>query len=65
MVALVADGCTNEEIGRHLFLAASTVKKHACKIKRKLGARSRAQMVTIAFQRGYLKIPALESEVSG
>lgn len=43
VLALVADGRTNREIGDVLSIEARTVEKHVEHIRRKLGARSRAE----------------------
>ncbi|MDP9027743.1 MAG: helix-turn-helix transcriptional regulator [Actinomycetota bacterium] len=43
VLALVADGRTNREIGDALSIEARTVEKHVEHIRRKLGARSRAE----------------------
>lgn len=43
VLQLVADGLTNNEIARHLFLSESTVKTHLSSSFRKLGVSSRAE----------------------
>ena len=43
VLQLVADGMTNNEIARHLFLSESTVKTHLSSSFRKLGVSSRAE----------------------
>ena len=45
ILSLVARGCTNREIGQHLYLAESTVKTHLSSIFRKIDVRSRAEAV--------------------
>jgi LuxR family maltose regulon positive regulatory protein len=45
---LVAQGLSNAEVGRHLFVAPSTVKKHLEHIYDKLGVRRRTQAVVRA-----------------
>ncbi|MGH3750949.1 MAG: response regulator transcription factor, partial [Micromonosporaceae bacterium] len=50
----MADGCSNAEIGRQLFVSEDTVKTHARRLFRKLGARDRAHAVAAAFRRGLL-----------
>jgi DNA-binding NarL/FixJ family response regulator len=43
VLQLVADGLTNNEIARHLYLSESTVKTHLSSSFRKLGVSSRAE----------------------
>ncbi|MFI6763448.1 response regulator [Micromonospora sp. NPDC050417] len=52
VLALVAQGMSNDEIGAALFLSPATVRTHASRIMGKLGARDRAQLVAIAYQTG-------------
>ena len=40
---LIADGCTNREIGERLFLAEKTIKNHVTSILMKLGMERRTQ----------------------
>lgn len=47
---LVILGLTNAEIGRRVFLSEDTVKTHLRKTFKKVGAVSRAHLVTIAYQ---------------
>jgi DNA-binding NarL/FixJ family response regulator len=55
VVALVADGLSNEEIAGKLYLSQSTAKTHALRAMAKLGARDRAQLVAIAYQAGLVR----------
>ena len=48
----MADGKSNAEIGRELYLSEDTVKTHARRIFRKLGARDRAHAVAAGFRAG-------------
>ena len=48
MVALIAAGDTNREIGKKLFLATKTVERQVATVVRKLGARNRAHAAAIA-----------------
>jgi DNA-binding NarL/FixJ family response regulator len=56
VMALVAPGLSNEEIGRQLFMSPATAKTHVSRAMLKLGARDRAQLVVLAYQTG-LVIP--------
>lgn len=48
----MADGLTNAEIGRDLYIAEDTVKTHARRLYRKLGVSDRAHAVARAFRAG-------------
>jgi DNA-binding CsgD family transcriptional regulator len=48
----MADGKSNAEIGRDLFVSEDTVKTHARRLFRKLGARDRAHAVASGFRAG-------------
>lgn len=52
IMALVAQGLSNDEIAGKLFLSPLTVKTHVSRAMLKLGARDRAQLVVIAYQSG-------------
>ncbi|HEY0248848.1 MAG TPA: response regulator transcription factor [Gryllotalpicola sp.] len=52
ILMLVAQGMSNSEIARSLFLAEQTVKTHVSRIFTKLGLRDRAQAVILAYERG-------------
>lgn len=47
-------GRSNAEIGRELFLSEDTIKTHARRLFRKLGAHDRAQAVAVGFRLGLL-----------
>ena len=57
ILALVAEGRTNGEIGKQLFIATKTVSVHVSNILGKLGAASRTEAAAIARGDG----PALRS----
>lgn len=64
ILANVADGRTNEEIGAALFIATETVKSHICKILPKMAARNRAHAVALAAgvtSTGYLNRTIVET----
>jgi len=48
----MSEGRSNAEIGRQLFVSEDTVKTHARRLFRKLGARDRAHAVASAFRAG-------------
>ncbi len=50
----MADGKSNAEIGRDLYVSEDTVKTHARRLFRKLGARDRAHAVAVGFRSGTL-----------
>lgn len=54
VLRLVAEGCTNAEIGRRLFIGESTVKTHLLRIFGKLGVTDRTAAVTNAMRHGLL-----------
>jgi DNA-binding NarL/FixJ family response regulator len=51
---LVANGLTNAEIGRRMFVSESTAKFHVRNVMRKLGVHSRAEVAYAAGKRGLL-----------
>lgn len=56
VLRLLAEGCTNREIGRRLFISEKTVKNHASAMFRKLGARDRTQAVLEGIRRGWIRM---------
>lgn len=54
VLALVAEGLTNAEIGRALFISETTVKTHLLRVFGKLGVSDRTAAVTTALDRGLL-----------
>jgi DNA-binding CsgD family transcriptional regulator/tetratricopeptide (TPR) repeat protein len=54
ILGLVAQGRTNGEIGRQLFIATKTVSVHVSNILGKLGAASRTEAAALARRRGLL-----------
>lgn len=54
IVELLADGCSNAEIGEDLHLSANTVKDHVSKIMGRVGARRRAEVVGRAARAGLI-----------
>ncbi len=54
VLAGMSHGRSNAQIGQDLFLSEDTVKTHARRLFRKLGAADRAQAVAIGLRRGYI-----------
>jgi DNA-binding NarL/FixJ family response regulator len=50
VLALVAKGLSNAEIGSRLYISTATVKTHVARILTKLDARDRAQLIVIAYE---------------
>jgi len=61
VMALVATGLHNVEIAEHLVISRATAKTHVSRVLRKLHARDRAQLVTLAYETG-LVVPAQRTE---
>jgi DNA-binding CsgD family transcriptional regulator len=54
VLGLVASGRTNRQIGAELFISEKTVSVHLSRVMAKLGASSRTEAVTVAYERGLL-----------
>jgi DNA-binding NarL/FixJ family response regulator len=55
VMALVAEGISNEQIGERLFVSPATAKTHVSRAMMKLGARDRAQLVVLAYESGLVR----------
>jgi DNA-binding NarL/FixJ family response regulator len=55
VMALVADGLTNDEIARKLYMSPATVRTHVSRAMTKLGVRDRAQLVVLAYETGLVR----------
>jgi DNA-binding NarL/FixJ family response regulator len=55
VMALVAEGLSNEEISRRLYVSPATAKTHVSRAMTKLGVRDRAQLVVLAYQSGLVR----------
>jgi DNA-binding NarL/FixJ family response regulator len=53
VLRLIADGRSNREIARALFVSEATVKTHVNRIFAKTGSRDRAQAIRYAYTHGY------------
>ena len=56
IVALIAEGLANREIGERLGIAEKTVRVHMTHILDKMGATDRTQLLIIAVQRGIIHL---------
>ncbi|ALG12066.1 response regulator [Kibdelosporangium phytohabitans] len=54
VLQLIAQGSTNRETARRLFISEATVKTHLLHVYAKLGVNDRAAAVAAGFSRGYL-----------
>lgn len=54
VLACVARGLTNADVGRELFISEATVKTHLLRTFAKLGVDDRTAAVTVAMRRGVL-----------
>jgi DNA-binding CsgD family transcriptional regulator len=55
VLELVADGMSTREIAQRLWVTDETVKTHVRRLHDRLGARTRAHAVAIAFRSGILR----------
>jgi DNA-binding NarL/FixJ family response regulator len=53
---LLAQGCSNREVGERIHLSPSTVKDRVSKLMRALNARSRAEVVAVATSKGLIHV---------
>ncbi|HEY3980024.1 MAG TPA: response regulator transcription factor [Streptosporangiaceae bacterium] len=54
VMAAIATGRTNQEIGAGLFISLSTVKSHLASIQQKLGVRNRVEIAAWAWETGLI-----------
>ena len=55
VMALAAQGLSNDDIASTLFVSPATAKTHVSRAMVKLGARDRAQLVVIAYEAGLVR----------
>jgi DNA-binding CsgD family transcriptional regulator/tetratricopeptide (TPR) repeat protein len=58
VLALLAGGATNREIGEALFMAEKTASVHVSRILAKLDVRSRTEAAAVAYRLGLVSAPA-------
>ena len=58
VLGLLLEGLEQEEIATQLVISPRTVSTHIENILRKLGVRSRAQAVALAYREGHVRGPA-------
>jgi NarL family two-component system response regulator LiaR len=58
ILRLVAEGRTNNELARMLWVTEQTVKFHLVNVYRKLGVANRTEAARYAFEHGLIEIPA-------
>jgi DNA-binding NarL/FixJ family response regulator len=54
LIPLLTRGLTNKEIANHFSLSEQTVKNHLYRMKRKIGASGRLEIVDVCRQHGFL-----------
>jgi ATP/maltotriose-dependent transcriptional regulator MalT len=58
VLALIAEGLSNQEIARRLHISTATVKTHINNLFAKAGVKDRAQAVRYAYATGVARPPA-------
>ncbi len=56
VLALVAEGLSNRQIGERLYISTKTVSVHVSNVLAKLGVSGRAEAVDVAHRRGLLQV---------
>jgi DNA-binding NarL/FixJ family response regulator len=52
---MVADGLTQEEIGRELHVSRSGVNQRLIRLRQRIGVRTNAELVSKALREGWIK----------
>jgi DNA-binding NarL/FixJ family response regulator len=64
VVALVAEGLSNEDIAERWYVSQATVRTHVSRAMTKLNARDRAQLVVFAYRNGLASIPTRSRDLN-
>lgn len=56
VMMLIARGLSVNDIARELTIGVATVRTHVYRLRRKLGARDRAELVSFAYRSGIMKV---------
>lgn len=56
VMTLVARGLSTDEIARELTIGVATVRTHVYRLRCKLGARDKAQLVSFAYRSGLMQV---------
>jgi DNA-binding NarL/FixJ family response regulator len=65
VVVAVAQGLSNAEIGKRLFMSEATVKAHVSRVLAKLGMSNRVQAAILAHDAGLLRAPPADPGGTG
>jgi DNA-binding NarL/FixJ family response regulator len=65
VLCLVAEGCTNHEVGRKLHISPHTVAQHIAQMLRRADARNRAELVARAYTAGMISPSIWPPSASG
>ncbi len=60
VVRLVADGCSNDEIGQRLGITVKTVEAHLGRMFVRAGVHSRTELAIRAVREGWLDLPRID-----
>jgi len=63
VIALVAEGMRNRQIGERLFISEKTVRHYLTSVFDKLGVADRLALMIYSFQHGLAKIPTADPQV--